>query len=72
MQLVQEALKGVSGGRTVISVAHRLSTIRDCDQIFVLEKGRVAEQGTHAELLALNGQYKKLVSTLAYCGSGPC
>ncbi|USW56715.1 Putative Type 1 protein exporter [Septoria linicola] len=65
--LIQNTLKGVAGSRTVISVAHRLSTIRDCDQIFVLDGGRVAESGTHQELLAIqDGMYKKLVSCLFF------
>jgi len=47
-------------GRTVITIAHRLSTIRDADNIVVLAEGVVAEQGTHAELLAKNGIYADL------------
>ncbi|KAF7189265.1 ABC multidrug transporter MDR5 [Pseudocercospora fuligena] len=59
-KMVQQALQGVAGGRMVINVAHRLSTIRNCDQIFVLENGCVAEYGTHEELVALDSSYKKL------------
>ncbi len=47
-------------GKTVIAIAHRLSTIARMDRLIVLDRGRVIEQGTHAELLALNGQYAKL------------
>jgi subfamily B ATP-binding cassette protein MsbA len=59
-RLVIEGLERLMKGRTVICIAHRLSTIRDADNIIVLGKGVVAEQGTHAELLARNGIYAAL------------
>jgi len=59
-KLVIEALERLMKGRTVITVAHRLSTIRDVDKIVVFKDGVVAEQGTHGELLALGGVYAEL------------
>lgn len=59
-KVVQEALEAAQEGRTSITIAHRLSTIMDVDRIFVLEKGRVAECGTHAELLAQKSIYFNL------------
>jgi len=59
-RLVIEGLERLMKGRTVITIAHRLSTIRDADKIIVLDKGVVAEQGTHDELLRLGGIYAEL------------
>jgi ATP-binding cassette subfamily B protein len=60
---VQRALQTALAGRTSLVIAHRLSTIRDADQILVIEAGRVAERGTHAELLAAGGLYAELYHT---------
>ncbi|WP_181905311.1 ABC transporter ATP-binding protein [Aestuariispira insulae] len=59
-KLVQKALKRLIEGRTVLMIAHRLSTIVDSDVIYALQAGKVAESGTHTELLARNGLYAKL------------
>jgi ATP-binding cassette, subfamily B, bacterial len=60
---VQRALQTALAGRTSLVIAHRLSTIRDADQILVIDAGRVAERGTHAELLAAGGLYAELYHT---------
>ncbi|HBC86514.1 MAG TPA: hypothetical protein DCZ94_06125 [Lentisphaeria bacterium] len=59
-RLVQEALDNLMGNRTVFAIAHRLSTIRHANLIIVLSQGKIVEQGTHDELMAKGGQYKKL------------
>ncbi|MBY0587080.1 DUF1854 domain-containing protein [bacterium] len=58
---IQEALERLTRGRTVIAIAHRLSTLRNSDRILVFERGKLIEQGPHRELLQKNGTYAKLV-----------
>lgn len=58
---IQDALKVLIRGRTTIAIAHRLSTLRNADRILVFDQGRLIEEGTHAELLASNGTYARLV-----------
>ena len=60
--LIQDAFDRLAKGRTSIVIAHRLSTIRDSDIIFVIDKGRVMEKGSHDELMALGGRYSRLYS----------
>ena len=60
-KLVQEALNNLMKNRTSLIIAHRLSTIQNADNIIVLESGEIAEQGTHHELIAKNGLYKRLI-----------
>jgi subfamily B ATP-binding cassette protein MsbA len=57
---VQDALKRLMKGRTTIVIAHRLSTVLDADQIYVLDHGRVFESGSHGELVARGGLYARL------------
>ena len=59
-QLIQNSLEQLMRGKTTLVVAHRLSTLLNMDRILVFGKGRIVEDGTHAELLAKNGLYKFL------------
>jgi len=59
-RLIQDALSALIEGRTTITIAHRLSTLKDCNKLFVIENGEIAEEGTHAELLAKKGMFFKL------------
>jgi len=59
---VQQAFDVLARGRTTITIAHRLSTVRDADQIVVLDHGRILESGTHSSLLAGQGRYATLAA----------
>jgi ATP-binding cassette subfamily B protein/subfamily B ATP-binding cassette protein MsbA len=59
-RLIQDALAKLMQGRTSLVIAHRLSTIQNCDRIMVIHHGKIREEGTHVELLAMNGLYSKL------------
>lgn len=65
-KLVQEALERLMKDRTTLVIAHRLSTIRNADMICVMHEGRIVERGTHDQLLALNGYYKRLVDMQSF------
>jgi subfamily B ATP-binding cassette protein MsbA len=65
-RLVQVALENMMKNRTSIVIAHRLSTIQNADEIIVMQKGEIAEQGTHNELISKNGVYKKLVDMQSF------
>ena len=59
-RLVQDALERLMKTRTTVAIAHRLSTIKSADEIYVIHEGQIVENGTHEQLIAANGYYKKL------------
>jgi ATP-binding cassette subfamily B protein len=68
---IQRALDNVVAGRTTVAIAHRLSTLRKADLLLVIKDGRLAERGTHAELLALDGEYARLHRAQSSVGARP-
>ena len=65
-KLVQDALNALLEGRTSVVIAHRLSTIHNADRIIVVDHGRIAEQGTHAQLMARNGIYAQMIEIQSF------
>jgi ABC-type multidrug transport system fused ATPase/permease subunit len=59
-QQIQQGMDALLSGRIAVVIAHRLSTIRNADRILVIEQGKIAEQGSHEELMAIQGRYYKL------------
>lgn len=70
-QMITETLRGLKGKRTMVIVSHRLSTVLDCDRIYVMEEGRVVEQGTHDEMIQSGGAYYRLARHQMKLGGAP-
>ncbi|HPN83780.1 MAG TPA: ATP-binding cassette domain-containing protein, partial [Victivallales bacterium] len=60
-QMIQDNLRQIHGTKTILVIAHRLSTIKDCDKIFVLDSGKVVEEGSYAELYQKCGKFRQMV-----------
>jgi len=64
-QAVMEAVRNIGRAKTVIMIAHRLSTVRDCDRIFLLERGQVSAQGTYDELVERSAMFRRMAGKAA-------
>ena len=60
--LIQQAISELTRGKTIITIAHRLATVQNADQILVVDNGRIVEQGTHAQLIRQNGLYRRFTA----------
>ena len=60
--LIQQAISELTHGKTIITIAHRLATVQNADQILVVDNGRIVEQGTHAQLIRQNGLYRRFTA----------
>ena len=67
-QAIQKSFDELARGRTSLVIAHRLATVRNADRIVLIEKGKVVEEGSHEELMRLNGGYAKLFNTQKLAG----
>ncbi len=70
-KLIQDALENLTAGRTTVAIAHRLSTLRNADRILVFDNGDLVEQGSHAQLIAYNGKYARMVRIQMQVSKGP-
>ena len=61
-KMIMEAINNFSGKKTIILIAHRLKTVKKCDQIFFIEEGRVVDKGTYKELIKRNEKFKKMAT----------
>lgn len=68
-QVIQQSLRSLKGKRTIVLVSHRIGTVMDCDLIYVLDGGKIVEQGTHSELIRLGGIYASMAKEQLWLNS---